>query len=246
MKIQKLLFLLILATIISCNKTVKKDESKSLDKKSTVKKHSIITLTIDNEKICDYYFDESKKLVKFQERSSNGKLYQEINLEYKNGKFDYAFFGSDKKEKDDWSSNYYSNIESYNDFLTTKNIKIDNPFMLSSEVSDIEKLMANIESFQKISRNDQTIFKSKKLNLNIRFNPSKITLFIPLNSIISNFEYLLDKNGYLIKETIIFNDGVLTVKYFYNNQKINKIIYSVRYNDGEMLVSNQNYIYLKS
>jgi len=245
MKIQKLLFLLILATIISCNKTVKKDESKSLDKKSTVKKHSIITLTIDNEKICDYYFDESKKLVKFQERSSNGKLYQEINLEYKNGKFDYAFFGSDKNEKDDWSSNYYSNIKSYNDFLTTKNIKIDNPFMLSSEVSDIEKLMANIESFQKISRNDQTTFKSKKLNLNIRFNPSKMTLFIPLNSIISNFEYVLDKNGYLIKETIVFNDGVLTVKYFYNNQKINKIIYSVRYNDGEMLVSNQNYIYLK-
>lgn len=246
MKIQKLLFLLILATIISCNKTVKKDESKSLDKKSTVKKHSIITLTIDNQKICDYYFDESKKLVKFQERSSNGKLYHEINLEYKNGKFDYAFFGSDKNEKDDWSSNYYSNIESYNDFLTTKNIKIDNPFMLSSEVSDIEKLMANIESFQKISRNDQTIFKSKKLNLNIRFNPSKITLFIPLNSIINNFEYVLDKNGYLIKETIVFNDGVLTIKYFYNNQKINKIIYSVRYNDGEMLVSNQNYIYLKS
>jgi hypothetical protein len=241
MKIQKLLLLLILLTIISCNKAVKKDESVSVDKKPTVKKYSITTLTINNEKICNYYFDESQKLVKYQEFSSNGKSYQEINLEYKNGKFDYAFFGSDKNEKDDWSSNYYSNIESYNDFLLRKNIKIDNPFMLSSEVSDIEKLLANIESFEKISRNDETIFKSKKLNLNIRFNPSKITLFIPLNSIINNFDYILDKNGYLIKETIAFNDGVLTIKYFYDNHKISKIIYSLKYNNGEILVSNQNY-----
>lgn len=260
MRTQKILLLLVLAIVISCNKTVKKDESISLDKKttvkkdesisidkkSTVKKHSIITLTINNEKICNYYFDESKELVRIEEYDSNGELDNETNLEYKNGKFDYAFSGSDKNEKDDWSSNYYSNIEFYNDFLITKNIKIDNPFMLSSEAKDIQNLLANIESFQKTSRNNQTIFKSKKLNLNIRFNPSKITLFIPLNSIISNFEYVLDKNGYLIKETIVFNDGVLTVKYFYNNQKINKIIYFVRYNDGEMLVSNQNYIYLKS
>lgn len=243
MKIQKFLFLLVLLTITSCNKTVKKDESVSVDKKPTVKKYSITTLTINNQKICNYYFDESQKLVKSQEFSSNGESYQETNLEYKNGKFDYAFSGSDKNDKDDWSSNYYSNIEFYNDFLITKNIKIDNPFMLSSEVKDIQNLLANIESFQKTSKNNQTIFKSKKLNLNIRFSPSKITLFIPLNSIINNFEYILDKNEYLIKETIAFNDGVLTIKFFYNNQKISKIIYSLRYNNGEMLVSNQDYKY---
>ncbi|WP_337966794.1 hypothetical protein [uncultured Flavobacterium sp.] len=244
MRIQKFLFLLALATIISCNKTVKKDESISLDKKSIAEKKSKISLTIDNEKISDYYFDESKKLVKIEEYLSNGELDREINLEYKKGKFDYAFFGSDKNEKDDWSSNYYSNIELYNDFLITKNIKIDNPFMLSSEVSDIQKLIANIESFQKIKRNNQTIFKSKKLNLNIRFDPSKITIFIPLNSIINNFEYVLDNNGYLIEEAIGFNHGVLTIKYFYKKQKISKIIYSLRYNSGKMLVSNQNYISL--
>jgi len=244
MKIQKLLILLILTTIVGCNKTAKKDKSISVDKKPTVKKYSITTLTINNQKICNYYFDESQKLVKSQEFSSNGESYQETNLEYKNGKFDYAFSGSDKNKKDDWSSNYYSNIESYNDFLTTKNIKIDNPFMLSSEVKDIQNLLANIESFQKTSRNNQTIFKSKKLNLNIRFSPSKITLFIPLNSIINNFEYILDKNGYLIKETIAFNDGVLTIKFFYNNQKISRIIYSLRYNNGEMFISNNNYVSL--
>ena len=242
MKIQKLLLLLMFATIISCNKMIKKDESIALNKKSTIE-HSKISLTIDNEKICDYYFDESQKLVKYQDFSSNGESYKETNLEYKKGKFDYAFSGSDKNDKDDWSSNYYSNIEFYNDFLITKNIKIDNPFMLSSEVKDIQNLLANIESFQKTSRNNQTIFKSKKLNLNIRFSPSKITLFIPLNSIINNFEYILDKNEYLIKETIAFNDGVLTIKFFYNNQKISKIIYSLRYNNGEMLVSNQDYKY---
>lgn len=257
MKIQKLLLLLIFTIIISCNKTIKKDESTSVDKKttvkkdgsisvdkkSTVKKHSTITLTINNEKISNYYFDESKKLVRIEEYDSSGELDNETNLEYKNGKFDYAFSGSDKNKKDGWSSNYYSNIESYNDFLTTKNIKIDSPFMLSSEVSDIEKLLANIESFQKISRNDQTIFKSKKLDLNIRFDPSKITRFIPQNSIINNFDYVLDNNGFLIEEAIRFNDGVLTIKFFYNNQKISKIIYSLRYNNGEMLVSNQDYKY---
>lgn len=245
MRIQKFL-LLILLTIVSCNKAIKKDESVSIDKKSIVKKYSIITLTINNEKICNYYFDESQKLVKSQEFSSNGESYQETNLEYNNGKFDYAFSGFDKNEKDDWSSNYYSNIEFYNDFLITKNIKIDSPFMLSSEVKDIQNLLTNIESFQKTSKNNQTIFKSKKLNLNIRFSPSKITLFIPLNSIINNFEYILDKNGYLIKETIAFNDGVLTIKFFYNNQKISKIIYSLRDNNGEMFVSNNNYISLKN
>ncbi|MET3028566.1 hypothetical protein ABXT06_17945 [Flavobacterium sp. UW10123] len=221
---------------------IKKDGYITLNKKPTIK-HSKINLTINNQKICNYYFDESQKLVKYQDFSSNGESYQETNLEYKNGKFDYAFSGSDKNNKNDWSSNYYSNIEFYDDFLITKNIKIDNPFMLSSEVKDIQNLLANIESFQKTSRNNQTIFKSKKLNLNIRFSPSKITLFIPLNSIINNFEYILDKNGYLIKETIAFNDGVLTISFFYNNQKISKIIYSLRYNNGEMLVSNQNYRY---
>ena len=138
------------ATIISCNKMIKKDESIALNKKSTIE-HSKISLTIDNEKICDYYFDESQKLVKYQDFSSNGESYKETNLEYKKGKFDYAFSGSDKNDKDDWSSNYYSNIEFYNDFLITKNIKIDNPFMLSSEVKDIQNLLANIESFQKTS-----------------------------------------------------------------------------------------------
>lgn len=245
MKIQKLVFLVILATTISCNKAVKKDESVSVDKKPTVKKYSITTLTIDNKKICNYYFDESQKLVKSQEFSSNGKSYQEINLEYKNGKFDYAFSGSDKNERHDWSSNYYSNVELYNDFLITKNIKIDNPFMLSSEVSDIEKLITIIESFQKINRNDKTIFKSKKLNLNIRFDPSKITLFIPTNSIITSFEYTTDKNGYLTEEAIAFNDGILTIKFHYQNQKINTVIYSLKYNNGEMLISNQNYTYFK-
>lgn len=243
MRTHKLLLLLIFTTIISCNKTIKKDESITLGKKPTIK-HSKISLTIDNEKISNYYFDKSKKLIKIEEYLTNGKLDREINLEYKNGKFDYAFFGSDKNKKDDWSSNYYSNIEFYNDFLITKNIKIDNPFMLSSEVKDIQNLLANIESFQKTSKNNQTIFKSKKLNLNIRFSPSKITLFIPLNSIINNFEYILDKNGYLIKETIAFSDGVLTIKFFYINQKISKIIYSLRDNNGEMFVSNNNYVSL--
>lgn len=241
MKIQNFLFLLLLATILSCNKTVKKHESTSLKKNLPEEKHSKISLTIDNKKTSDYYFDESKKLVKIEEYLSNGELDREVHLEYKNDKFDYAFFGSDKKEKDDWSSNYYSNIEAYNDFLTTKNIKIDNPFMLSSEVSDIQNLMSNIDSFRKISRNNQTIFKSKKLHLNIRFDPSTITRFIPQNSIINNFEYVVDDNGYLIEEAITFNEGILTIKYFYRKQKISRIIYSLRYNNGETLVSNQNY-----
>ncbi len=232
-----------LATFVGCNKAEKKDKSISFNKKYTTKKYSKVSLTTNDQKVCNYYFDKSKKLIKTEDYLTNGELDREINLEYKNGKFDYAFFGSDKNKKDDWSSNYYSNIESYNDFLTTKDIKIDNPFMLSSEVSDIEKLIANIESFQKISRNDQTIFKSKELNLNIRFDPSKITRFIPQNSIINNFDYVLDNNGFLIEEAISFNDGVLTIKFFYNNQKICKIIYSLKYNNGEILVLNQDYKY---
>ena len=133
-------------------------------------------------KKCNYYFNDSEKLVKIEEYLRNGKLDQTINLRYKNNKFDCAFIGLDNDSKDDWFSNYYSNIEQYNDFLTTKNIKIDNPLMLSNEVSDIQNLLANIESFQKIKKEKLTIFQSKNVNLKIRFDPSTITRFIPQNS----------------------------------------------------------------
>ncbi|WP_264524819.1 hypothetical protein [Flavobacterium sp. N502536] len=241
MKIQKNLVLIILITIVSCNKTIQKDESISLDNKSTAKNHSKISLTIDNSKKCSYYFNDSEKLVKIEEYLRNGKLDRTINLKHKNNKFDYAFIGLDKDSRDDWFSNYYSNIEQYNDFLTNKNIKIDNPLMLSNEVSDIQNLLANIESFQKIKKEKLTIFQSKKINLKIRFDPSTITRFIPQNSVINHFRYALNDNGYLIEEVITFNDGILTIKYFYKKQKINRIIYSLRYNNGEILVSNQNY-----
>ncbi|WP_374173587.1 hypothetical protein [Flavobacterium tructae] len=241
MKVQKNLFLIILITIVSCNKTTQKDESRTLDKKSTVQNHSKISLTIDNNKKCNYYFNDSEKLVKIEEYLRNGKLDQTINLRYKNNKFDCAFIGLDNDSKDDWFSNYYSNIEQYNDFLTTKNIKIDNPLMLSNEVSDIQNLLANIESFQKIKKEKLTIFQSKNVNLKIRFDPSTITRFIPQNSVINNFRYVLDDNRYLTEEVITFNDGILTIKYFYTKQKINRIIYSLRYNNGEILISNQNY-----
>ncbi|BFM41733.1 hypothetical protein CFS9_03740 [Flavobacterium sp. CFS9] len=241
MKVQKNLFLIILITIVSCNKTKQKDESRSLDKKSTVENHSKISLIIDNSKKCNYYFNDSKKLVKIEEYLRNEKLDQTINLNYKNNQFNYASIGLDKDSKDDWFSNYYSNIEEYNDFLTSKNIKIDNPLMLSNEVSDIQNLLANIESFQKIKKEKLTIFQSKNVNLKVRFAPSTITRFIPQNSVINNFRYVLNDDGYLIEEVITFNDGILTIKYFYTKQKINRISYSLRYNNGETLMSNKNY-----
>jgi len=244
MKIRKILFHLLLIIITSCNKTVKNDKSMSLNKKPTLKNdYSKISLNVDNKKTSNYYF-KSEKLIEVEEFLNNGELDREIHLEYKNDKFAYAFFGSDKKMKDDWLSNYYLNIEYYNNLLIKQNINIDAPFMLSNEVSDIQNLLTNIESFQKVKRDNKIIFQSKKINLKISFGPSTITRFIPQNSIINNFEYALDNNGYLIKEAITFNDGVLTIKFFYKKQKISKIIYSLRYKNGEMLVSNQNYIFL--
>lgn len=245
MKIRKVLFFLLTVTIISCNKTAKNNRSVSLNEKSTLKNdYSKISLTVDSKKTCNYYFNKSEKLIKVEEFLSNGKLDREIHLEYKNNKFDFVFLGTDKSLKEDWFSNYYSNIELYNDFLIKKNIKIDNPFMLSNEVSDIQNLIANIGGFQKSKKINQIIFQSKNVNLKIGFAPSTITRFIPQNSVINYFEYILDNNRYIIKETIMFDEGVLTIKYFYKKNKINRIIYSLRYNDGEMLESNKNYIYL--
>ncbi len=245
MKIRKILFLIIIVAVISCNKTAKNDKSVSLNKKSTLKNnYSEISLTVDSKKTCNYYFNKSEKLIKVEEFLSNGELDHEINLEYKDNKFNFVFLGTDKNLKDEWFSNYYSNIELYNDFLIKKNIKIDNPFMLANEVSDIQNLLANIGSFQKSKNKNQIIFQSKKVNLKIGFAPSTITRFIPQNSVISYFEYILDNNRNLTKETIMFDDGVLTIKYFYKKHKINKITYSLRYNNGEILVSNKNYIFL--
>lgn len=243
MKISETLFLLLLLlTVGSCNKTVKNDISVIQNKSSVVRNdYSIIQLIEDGKNAADFYFSKSGELMKINEYLNSGELENEIHFQYKNDKIDFVFLGSNNKSKDDWLSNYYINIEFYNEFLIKKNVKIDNPFMLANEVSDLQNLITNIEEFQKIEKKNETIFRSKKINLNIRFNPSTMERFIPQNSKINSFEYTVDKQGFLISEVIKFNDGTLTIKYFYKKHRINEIIYSLKYSNGELLESNKKY-----
>ncbi|QSB26484.1 hypothetical protein [Flavobacterium sp. CLA17] len=59
--------------------------------------------------------------------------------------------------------------------------------------------------------------------------------FIPQNSIISYFQYVLNKDGFIESEIIKFNDGTLEIKYIYIQNEINEITYFLKYNDGETL-----------
>jgi hypothetical protein len=240
MKISKTLFLLLL-TVGSCNNTVKNEISVIQNKKTIVRNdYSIIQLIENGKKAADYHFSKSGELMKINEYL-NGELENEIHFEYKDDKIDFVYVGSNNKLKDDWLSQYYINIEFYNNFLIKKNIKIGKPFMIANEVSDLQNLIINIDDFHKIDKKNETIFRSRKINLNIRFNPSTIERFIPQNSKINNFEYALDKQGFLINEIIKFNDGTLTVKYLYTEHRINEIIYSLKYKNGEILESNKSY-----
>ncbi|QSB26485.1 hypothetical protein [Flavobacterium sp. CLA17] len=150
MQISKFLFILLL-TVGSCNNTVKNEISVVQNKKSVIKNktdYSIIELIEDSKKRADYEFNNSGRLMKISEYLNNGELENEINFEYKDDKIDFVFLGSNKS-KDDWLSNYYIDIELYNKFLIEKSIKIDKPFMIVNEVSDLQNLISNIQDFQK-------------------------------------------------------------------------------------------------
>jgi hypothetical protein len=241
MKIFKTLFLLLL-TVGSCNNIVKNDVAVIQNKSTIVRnEYLIIQLMEDGKKTANFHFSNSDKLMKINKYLNSGELENEIHFVYKDDKIDFVFLGSNNKSKDDWLSNYYRNIEFYNDFLIKKNIMIEKPFIIANEVSDLQNLITNVEDFQKIVKKNETIYRSKKINLNIRFNPSTMERFIPQNSEINYFEYSLDNEGFLINELIKFNDGVLSIKYFYEDDRIKEINYSLKYNNGELLESTKKY-----
>lgn len=59
--------------------------------------------------------------------------------------------------------------------------------------------------------------------------------FIPQNSKISYFEYSLNNAGFLERETIKFNDGILRIDYIYVDENIKEIVYLLKYSNKEKL-----------
>lgn len=59
--------------------------------------------------------------------------------------------------------------------------------------------------------------------------------FIPQNSKISYFEYSLNNAGFVERETIKFNDGILRIDYIYVDENIKEIVYLLKYSNKEKL-----------
>ncbi|UUC44814.1 hypothetical protein [Flavobacterium cerinum] len=128
-----------------------------------------------------------------------------------------------------WYDFYFKDIEYKNRFLIQKKIMIQYPFINSSEVSDIANIFSVIERFDERVVDGHKIISIKNFNQNIRFYPSEIEQYIPQNSIITDYEIILDNNNNVFGETYNFKEGKLTRKYEYKEGVLMKILCDVVY-----------------
>lgn len=115
------------------------------------------------------------------------------------------------------------------EYLSTKGIKIEHSELLS-EIGDLSNLLSigdGYKDFKKdsiVNGNEKTIIY-KNFNKKIRFYPSYITLFIPEDEIIKDYNLVI-KDSLPIKETFLLeNNQSLRREYFYDKNRIKKITY---------------------
>ena len=119
---------------------------------------------------------------------------------------------------------------SQNKFLHKKGIKLEHPEIVSSEINDLATVLTvgkNYDDFKKdsiVNGNEKTIIY-KNFNKKIRFYPSYITLFVPEDEIIKDYNLVI-KDSLPIKETFLLeNNQSLRREYFYDKNRIKKITY---------------------
>jgi hypothetical protein len=228
---KKILLLLIFLISLNCSFINNTDqENKTID------------LFIDNKLLNRYYFDNADHIYKIIE-SVNDSIYKKKYFLYYNNKKNIEIFNDNNKmSKDFVLSNYFKSIEYYNKCLNKKGVNIDNYILVSNEINDFYKILSNIEKenhkkYYHVSKH----YKFENLSLNIRFYPSTIEKFIPMNSVIHEFSFMLNSKGKLKEEEIKFNDGILNIKFFYKKNRIENIFYFLKYNDGNTIYQNKKY-----
>ncbi len=159
---------------------------------------------------------------------------QESEVEYfykKNGEYDHTEVkGEDRvKEVNLEADKYERDFLFQSGFLKDKAIEFPLAALLADEVSDLSLIFsvaANYSNFKTETQIDGNLKVIKFIGFNkgIRFKPSIITLFIPDNTVIKDYELVL-KDNYPQKELYKTEEGELTKEYFYDDNKIVKLIY---------------------
>jgi len=195
--------------------SIKVQKNKTIDVLEDGKK--VATLTYNRENLLEnelIYNIETKKIETELTYIYNSKKLVDINV--KGIDLDYLRYALD------------NTFQSKS--LFKKGIKIEHPEIVSSEVNDLATILTvakNYDDFKKdsvVNGNEKTLIY-KKFNKKIRFYPSYITLFIPEDEIIKDYNLVI-KDSLPIKETFLLeNNQSLKREYFYDKNRIKKITY---------------------
>jgi hypothetical protein len=193
-----------------------------------IKKNKTIDILEDGKRLFTYLYNEKDlpvEVISYNEQTN--KIESKLNYNYQNGKLNYVSQGNVKDV--DYTQSVLNYLYQAKD-LSTKGIKIEHPEIVSSEVNDLATILTvgkNYDDFKKdsvVNRNEKTIIY-KNFNKKIRFYPSYITLFIPEDEIIKEYNLLI-KDSLPIKETFLLeNNQSLKREYFYDKNRIKKITY---------------------
>ena len=118
---------------------------------------------------------------------------------------------------------------SYYEFLVSKNIKIPFPEPIFGKISDTAKVLTLLEDDSEeikketSSTGDKKTIKFTNINDYIRFYPSEIPSSVYKTEKLKNYELNLT-NDYLSKETYQFQKSKFVRRYFYEENKLIKLI----------------------
>jgi hypothetical protein len=212
------------------NNTIINAKAKNLN---TIAKEGNFKVDIyeDNNLIGSYLYDNGLLQQELFPANSSENQEQITKYYYKeNGVYDRleVIKGQDSTS-DDWLDRLMRDFQFHRETLNAKGIQFPLASeLLSSEVSDLSNVLSvanGYDDFKKetITEENRKIIRFVGFNKNIRFYPSYITMFIPENTFIKDYELTLTDN-FPQKEVYKTDDGVLVREYFYSNKKIVKVM----------------------
>lgn len=132
----------------------------------------------------------------------------------------------------DYLYHYNNSIENYK-YLVDLGISIDNPELMESEINDIVNILSVSEYYITNISNIKTI-ELTNIHKKLRFYPSYITMLINENEPINTYKLII-KNNKIIKDIFIIKEyHYIQRQYYYNGNKIEKIVYSTSYNTDKL------------
>jgi len=255
----KIFFLLLVSILGFCNSTLHRGELRVVNNENNAtinnithsetknlsviakKSDSKIDVYEDNILVSSYFYDKGLLLEEVFSFTSSNSEEATIKYYYKeNGEYDkLEIIKGQEISSDKWLDRLMLDFQFQYEVLKSKNIQLPLATeILSNEVRDLSNVLsiAEVENdFKKETKTtkNRKIIKFIGFNKNIRLYPSYITMFIPDNTFIKDYELTLVDN-YPHKEVYKTDGGELTREYFYNDKKIVKVLNTFKGKDEEL------------